>query len=145
LLFYRGKYGKNGKIKKTEMINLSKFFPRLSFPLLKSPPDPSLKKRGVKGLKSMALGYSLTVKYNNEVLLSRIKQVERLSGFLSVTERKRFTLCDKPVIIILKSPLIKGDCVIIGEYTINIVIPAKAGIQNLLKILDSVSRFACTE
>ena len=25
------------------------------------------------------------------------------------------------------------------------VIPAKAGIQNTLKILDSVSRFACTE
>jgi hypothetical protein len=25
------------------------------------------------------------------------------------------------------------------------VMPAKAGIQNLLKILDSVSRFACTE
>jgi hypothetical protein len=25
------------------------------------------------------------------------------------------------------------------------VISAKAGIQNLLKILDSVSRFACTE
>jgi len=39
----------------------------------------------------------------------------------------------------------KGDCVIIGECDINIVIPAKAGIQNLLKILDSVSRFACTE
>ena len=93
----------------------------------------------------MTLCYSLTMKYNNEVLLSRIKQVERLSGFLFVAERKRFTLCDKPVIIILKSPLIKGDCVIIGEYTINIVIPAKAGIQNLLKILDSVSRFACTE
>jgi hypothetical protein len=51
------------------------------------------------------------------------------------------------------SPFLRGrrldsrlrDCVVIGEYTNNIVIPAKAGIQNLLKILDSVSRFACTE
>jgi hypothetical protein len=32
-----------------------------------------------------------------------------------------------------------------SESTIKIVIPAQAGIQNLLKILDSVSRFACTE
>jgi hypothetical protein len=37
------------------------------------------------------------------------------------------------------------DCVVIGECAINIVIPAKAGIQDLLIILDSVSRFACTE
>ena len=27
----------------------------------------------------------------------------------------------------------------------NIVMPVKTGIQNMLKILDSVSRFACTE
>jgi len=32
-----------------------------------------------------------------------------------------------------------------SESTINIVIPAQAGIQNLLITLDSVSRFACTE
>ena len=38
-----------------------------------------------------------------------------------------------------------GDFVIIAESAINTVMPAKAGIQNLLKILDSVSRFACTE
>jgi hypothetical protein len=37
------------------------------------------------------------------------------------------------------------DCVIIAESAINTVMLAKAGIQNLLKILDSVSRFACTE
>jgi hypothetical protein len=37
------------------------------------------------------------------------------------------------------------NCVIIGDSDINIVIPAKAGIQNLSNILDSVSRFACTE
>jgi hypothetical protein len=39
----------------------------------------------------------------------------------------------------------EGDCVAIGENSFKIVIPAKAGIQNLLKLLDSVSRFACTE
>ena len=37
------------------------------------------------------------------------------------------------------------DCVAIGENSFKIVIPAKAGIQKLLKLLDSVSRFACTE
>jgi len=31
------------------------------------------------------------------------------------------------------------------EIYIKIVIPAKAGIQDYLMILDSVSRFACTE
>ena len=31
------------------------------------------------------------------------------------------------------------------KSAIKIVIPANAGIQNLLKLLDSVSRFACTE
>ena len=37
------------------------------------------------------------------------------------------------------------DCVTMTKRTINIVIPAEAGIQNLLILLDSVSRFACTE
>jgi hypothetical protein len=37
------------------------------------------------------------------------------------------------------------DCVIIAESAINTVMPVKTGIQNLLKPLDSVSRFACTE
>ncbi len=31
------------------------------------------------------------------------------------------------------------------KEAVTIVIPAKVGIQNMLKILDSVSRFACTE
>jgi hypothetical protein len=39
----------------------------------------------------------------------------------------------------------EADCVVMSESTINIVIPAQAGIQNLLITLDSVSRFACTE
>ena len=37
------------------------------------------------------------------------------------------------------------DCVAIEESAINTVMPVKAGIQKLLKLLDSVSRFACTE
>jgi hypothetical protein len=32
-----------------------------------------------------------------------------------------------------------------ADSAIKAVMPAKAGIQNLMKILDSVSRFACTE
>jgi hypothetical protein len=36
-------------------------------------------------------------------------------------------------------------CVVIAQIPVEVVIPAKAGIQNLLKTLDSVSRFACTE
>ena len=49
---------------------------------------------------------------------------------------------------LVKSPIIvirRRDCVAIAESAINTVIPAKAGIQKLLKLLDSVSRFACTE
>ncbi len=37
------------------------------------------------------------------------------------------------------------DCVVIADSAIKAVMPAKADIQNLMKILDSVSRFACTE
>jgi len=32
-----------------------------------------------------------------------------------------------------------------SKEAVNIVMPVKTGIQNMLKILDSVSRFACTE
>jgi hypothetical protein len=35
--------------------------------------------------------------------------------------------------------------VLIADSDIKAVIPAKAGIQQLIKILDSVSRFVCTE
>ena len=45
----------------------------------------------------------------------------------------------------LSPPPSRGECVVITKSAIKTVIPAKAGIQNLLKILDSVSRFACTE
>ena len=38
-----------------------------------------------------------------------------------------------------------GDCVAMAESTLKAVLPAQAGIQNLLIILDSVSRYACTE
>ena len=37
----------------------------------------------------------------------------------------------------------RTDCVVMSESIIKIVIPAQAGIQNLLITLDSVSRFAC--
>jgi hypothetical protein len=40
---------------------------------------------------------------------------------------------------------IHEDFVEISEIIIRLVIPAQAGIQNLIIILDSVSRFACTE
>ncbi|MCX5917505.1 MAG: hypothetical protein NTX30_12615 [Deltaproteobacteria bacterium] len=40
----------------------------------------------------------------------------------------RYPICDEPL-----------------EKVISSVIPAKAGIQNCLKILDSGSRFACPE
>jgi hypothetical protein len=39
----------------------------------------------------------------------------------------------------------RRGCVVINKNAIKAVIPAKAGIQNLLKILNSVSRFACSE
>jgi hypothetical protein len=44
----------------------------------------------------------------------------------------------------IKSPPLR-DCVVIIESAGKIVIPAKAGIQNLLETLGPVSRFACTE
>jgi hypothetical protein len=45
----------------------------------------------------------------------------------------------------LRYPCRKRDCVAMARITLNVVIPAKAGIQNILTILDSVSRCACTE
>ncbi len=39
----------------------------------------------------------------------------------------------------------RRDYVTMSRITIKVVIPAQAGIQNVLIILDSVSRFACTE
>jgi hypothetical protein len=52
---------------------------------------------------------------------------------------------DLGYLLSISLPLDGGDCVVIGASAINTVMPAEAGIQNLLKILDSVSRFACTE